>query len=165
MSTFVRLCDIIDKLKIKNKIFMQNPYELITITAPGNFYGGHFINGCMQGQTIIPLPFIIFSIIGILAIFLWTLTWKGLALWKAGKKGNAIWFVVLLLVNTFGILEIIYYYCVDKDNKGETNCSECRATCTHCVSQMSEKISEKASKVEKTAEKWWHKIAKKIKSK
>ena len=39
---------------------------------------------------------------------LWELFWKGLALWRAGRNNQSIWFVVLLLVNTLGLLEIIY---------------------------------------------------------
>lgn len=38
----------------------------------------------------------------------WSLTWKGLALWRASKRGSKAWFVVLLVVNTLGILEIVY---------------------------------------------------------
>ena len=40
----------------------------------------------------------------------WTLIWKGIALWKAGQNGHKAWFVVLFLVNTIGILEIIYIF-------------------------------------------------------
>ena len=46
-----------------------------------------------------------------LAIILtWTLIWKGLALWKASKRNSSIWFVALLVINTMGILEILYFY-------------------------------------------------------
>lgn len=38
----------------------------------------------------------------------WTLVWKGLALYRAGANRSVPWFVVLLIVNTFGILEILY---------------------------------------------------------
>ena len=47
-------------------------------------------------------------------IVIWTLIWKGMALWKAAREGNKIWFVVLLLVNTVGILEILYLYVFSK---------------------------------------------------
>ena len=40
----------------------------------------------------------------------WSLIWKGLALWKAARAGEKTWFVVLLIVNTLGILEILYIY-------------------------------------------------------
>jgi len=38
----------------------------------------------------------------------WSLFWKGLSLWKSSKKSQKYWFIVLLIINTFGILEIIY---------------------------------------------------------
>ena len=47
----------------------------------------------------------------VLAILvIWSMIWKGIALWKAGRKGDLGWFVALFLINTMGILEIIYIY-------------------------------------------------------
>jgi hypothetical protein len=43
-------------------------------------------------------------------LFLWSLVWKGLALWKASKNEQRNWFVVMLVVNTIGILEIVYLF-------------------------------------------------------
>jgi len=43
-------------------------------------------------------------------IMLWVLPWKGLALWKAAHKKDQWWFIVMLVVNTLGILEILYIY-------------------------------------------------------
>lgn len=42
------------------------------------------------------------------ALIIWSLAWKGIALWKAGRNGQLPWFVVLLFINTLGLLEIIY---------------------------------------------------------
>jgi hypothetical protein len=51
----------------------------------------------------------------LLALFvIWSIAWKGLALWKAAREGSKVWFVVLLLVNTAGILEILYLYVFSK---------------------------------------------------
>ena len=47
-------------------------------------------------------------------IAIWSLIWKGMALWKAGREGSKVWFVVLLLVNTIGILDILYLYVFSK---------------------------------------------------
>ena len=47
------------------------------------------------------LPFII-------AAVLWTIVLKGLALWHAARGSQKWWFIALLVVNTLGILEIIY---------------------------------------------------------
>jgi hypothetical protein len=53
---------------------------------------------------------------GILLVIvtIWTLFWKGCALWIAGKKDQKWWFLVLLVVNTVGILEIVYIFYVAK---------------------------------------------------
>lgn len=41
-------------------------------------------------------------------ILVWGLFWKALALWRSAQKKEKIWFVVLFVVNTFGLLEITY---------------------------------------------------------
>lgn len=43
-------------------------------------------------------------------VFLWALLWKGLALWRAAKNDQRNWFIVVLVVNTIGILEIAYLF-------------------------------------------------------
>ena len=45
---------------------------------------------------------------------LWTIPWKGWALWKAAKNDDKAWFIVLLIVNTLGILEIFYIFIFSK---------------------------------------------------
>ncbi len=52
-----------------------------------------------------------------IVILAWTLAWKGLALWRATKREEKIWFIILLIVNTFGILDLIYYLFVAKTEK------------------------------------------------
>ena len=47
-------------------------------------------------------------------LLLWSIFWKGLALWHSGRRGQAWWFFILLVVNTVGILEIIYLFAVVK---------------------------------------------------
>jgi len=49
----------------------------------------------------------------ILAI-IWTLPWKGIALWKAAKNDDKKWFIALLLLNTLAILEILYIFIFSK---------------------------------------------------
>lgn len=43
-------------------------------------------------------------------IAIWSLIWKGIALWKAAQNDQKIWFVAILILNTLGILEIIYLF-------------------------------------------------------
>ena len=45
-------------------------------------------------------------------IMAWSLLWKGLALWRAAKRGDMWWFIAFLFINTLGILEIIYLFAV-----------------------------------------------------
>ena len=55
----------------------------------------------------------------IAALLIWSLVWKGLALWKAAGLRHKYWFVALLLVNALGILEIIYLLFVARKYKVE----------------------------------------------
>jgi hypothetical protein len=51
----------------------------------------------------------------LLPLILWSLVWKGWALWRAAKADSRVWFVVLLILNTAGILDIIYIFFVSKN--------------------------------------------------
>tara|TARA_B100000683_G_C12001975_1_gene354233 strand:+ start:126 stop:347 length:222 start_codon:yes stop_codon:yes gene_type:complete len=48
----------------------------------------------------------------VLVIAIWTLIWKGISLWKAARLSHKKWFIIILVLNTFGILDIIYIYFV-----------------------------------------------------
>ena len=62
------------------------------------------------------------SVIVLMAIIsVWTLIWKGLALWKSSKKEHIIWFVIFLILNTAGILEILYIFIFSKMNLKSKN--------------------------------------------
>ena len=50
----------------------------------------------------------------IVFLVVWSAVWKALALWRSARVGSKPWFVVFLLVNTAGILEIIYLYFLSK---------------------------------------------------
>ncbi len=54
------------------------------------------------------------AIIVLAIISIWSLVWKGFALWKASKKNHLVWFIILLIINTLGILEILYIYVFSK---------------------------------------------------
>ena len=38
----------------------------------------------------------------------WVMPWKAVALWRSARNGSVPWFIVLLIFNTLGILEILY---------------------------------------------------------
>ena len=46
--------------------------------------------------------------LALVVLVVWSLIWKGIALWKAARNSQKAWYVVMLIVNTVGILEIIY---------------------------------------------------------
>jgi hypothetical protein len=46
----------------------------------------------------------------ILIAVVWSSIWKGIALWRAGGNKHLVWFIVLFIFNTLGILEIIYIF-------------------------------------------------------
>ena len=41
-------------------------------------------------------------------LIVWSLMWKGLALWRAARLRQVGWYIALLVINTVGIFEIIY---------------------------------------------------------
>jgi len=41
-------------------------------------------------------------------LLIWELVWKGMALWRAGRNHHSGWFIAILILNTAGILPIIY---------------------------------------------------------
>lgn len=50
----------------------------------------------------------------LLVLLTWSLVWKGMSLWRAAKNNSKKWFIVLLLINTFGILDILYLFVFGK---------------------------------------------------
>jgi len=82
-----------DIILLKNKFMTQKELQLIQFV--------HTFNN----------PWMV-ALIAVLGV--WAAVWKGLALWKAAKNGSKIWYVVMLVVNTVGILEIIYIFFFSK---------------------------------------------------
>ncbi len=50
----------------------------------------------------------------IVILVIWTIPWKGWALWTAARRGGKIWFIALLIINTMGILDILYIFIFSK---------------------------------------------------
>jgi len=50
-------------------------------------------------------------------LLIWTLIWKGISLWKCGRNNQLYWFIALLIINTLGVLEIIYLLWFQKKRK------------------------------------------------
>lgn len=62
---------------------------------------------------------------GIVTLFvllaIWSIIWKGIALWKAARNGSKAWYVVMLIVNTMGILEIVYIFFFSRKKQQQQN--------------------------------------------
>lgn len=56
----------------------------------------------------------------LLTLLVWDLIWKGMALWQSAKLNHRNWFIVLLILNTAGILPIVYLLMHRKSNSGKT---------------------------------------------
>lgn len=41
---------------------------------------------------------------------LWDSVWKLIAMWKAGRNNDLVWFICIAIFNTMGILPIIYIF-------------------------------------------------------
>ena len=60
-----------------------------------------------------PLGIFILPLIAL--VLIWSLVIKGVALWRSARNGHKVWFIVLLVVNGFGVLELIYLIWFAKD--------------------------------------------------
>ncbi|NQT29005.1 MAG: hypothetical protein HQ596_00390 [Candidatus Saganbacteria bacterium] len=45
----------------------------------------------------------------------WSLIWKGIGLWYSARNRQSVWYIIILLVNTLGILELIYLLFFQRD--------------------------------------------------
>jgi hypothetical protein len=82
-----------------------------------------FINNIVIEEKMADTPFSLLqtnpqylSLIFILV--LWELVWKGIALWKAARESQKYWFIAILILNTAGILPILYIFLFKKGRKG-----------------------------------------------
>lgn len=46
----------------------------------------------------------------LLIMVAWSMFWKGLALWRAARCEQLYWFIAILIINSLGIIEIIYLF-------------------------------------------------------
>jgi hypothetical protein len=62
----------------------------------------------------------------LIVIVIWSSIWKYIALWKAGRNNSLLWFVIFALVNTVGILEILYIFVFSKMKKNNFRAKKAR---------------------------------------
>jgi methionyl-tRNA synthetase len=51
------------------------------------------------------------------ALIVWSAVWKGIALWKAGRNNQIAWFVFMFIINSAGLLPIVYLLFFQKKKK------------------------------------------------
>ncbi|MDD2666830.1 MAG: DUF5652 family protein [Methanocellales archaeon] len=47
-------------------------------------------------------------LIWLIPLIIWDAIWKGMGLWKSAKNNQRNWFIAIFVLNTIGILPIIY---------------------------------------------------------
>ncbi|MFH1429903.1 MAG: DUF5652 family protein [Candidatus Uhrbacteria bacterium] len=53
-------------------------------------------------------------------ISLWTMPWKGYALWKAARRQDRNWFIAILVLQTLAILDILYIFVFSREETHDT---------------------------------------------
>jgi len=56
-------------------------------------------------------------LIWLIPLMIWELIWKGVGMWKAGRNNQLPWFIAILIVNSVGILPILYIAFFQKKGK------------------------------------------------
>jgi len=55
----------------------------------------------------------------VVVLGIWEAVWKAIALWRAGNDRNLLWFVLMFILNTLGILEIIYIFGISRPRRAQ----------------------------------------------
>lgn len=59
----------------------------------------------------------------VVVLGVWEAVWKAIALWRAGNDRNLLWFVLMFIFNTLGILEIIYIFGISRPRRARATAS------------------------------------------
>lgn len=66
--------------------------------------------------TLGTIPSLIFWTI-FLPLIIWETIWKAFGLWYSARDNKKVWFILILILNTLGILPIIYIFLIKKQKK------------------------------------------------
>ena len=61
----------------------------------------------------------LWALIFLFIVQIWDLFWKGFGLWKSSKNNHPYWFILILVLNTVGILPLIYLGWFDKSKENK----------------------------------------------
>jgi len=111
-------------LKIYYKIYKIKSISFLRL--PQNVF--YVIIQIMQNlQNLNNIQGLEFGHIGLVLILVivWSFVWKGIALWKAARNNSLPWYIALLIINTLGVLEILYIFIFSKvKNKNNKDATE-----------------------------------------
>ena len=80
----------------------------------------------------------------ILLALIWILPWKGFALWKASRNEHKWLFVVILLTNTFALLDALYILYFSKRKKRDKKKEKTKTTKSSSSDTSKKVIRKKA---------------------
>jgi len=63
--------------------------------------------------------FVFVIVVAVLAV--WESVWKIIAMWRAARNNHLAWFICIAIINTAGILPIIYLLTEGKKNNIDSN--------------------------------------------
>ena len=74
----------------------------------------------MEIEALLNNPFYLIIFIVVLTLLvIWETIWKGIGLFKSARNNHIVWFVCILIINSAGILPIIYlFFFQHKKRKG-----------------------------------------------
>ena len=64
----------------------------------------------MESSLGLGVPFLSWAVL--VPLLVWSGIWKGIALWKAARRDQLGWYLALLIINSVGVLPIIYIFLV-----------------------------------------------------
>ena len=59
-------------------------------------------------------------IAALIVLAVWEIVWKAIALWKCGRNNQLVWFIFIAILNTIGILPIIYLLFFQKNKNNSS---------------------------------------------
>lgn len=54
----------------------------------------------------------------LIGLVVWEMIWKAFGLWRAGRRNQPAWFFLMFILNTAGILPIVYLF-VTREKKAK----------------------------------------------
>ncbi|MEW5896088.1 MAG: DUF5652 family protein [Nanoarchaeota archaeon] len=90
-------------------------------------------------------------LLGLAIVFVWSIVWNGLGLWFSAKNGQKGWFIAILILNTLGLLPIIYLIWFRKKRDKEDEEKQERKQESEEEEPAEEVIEEESAKEKKAA--------------